>query len=411
MKTFDEDLAARLIDLRAQGLYRELRRVDSPQSRHIVINGQTLLNFSSNDYLGLADDPALKAAAAAAVEKYGAGSGASRLICGSLAPHHELEEALAEFKGTPAALTFSSGYATAVGTICALLDSNDVILVDKLVHACIVDAARLSRAKLRVFGHNDLNDVEKILRWADSRRAGAESADAGASSRTLIVTESVFSMDGDQAPLAELFELKEKYGAWLMVDEAHATGLYGKRRRGLAEELGVAGKIEIQMGTLGKALGAAGGYVCGSRSLIDYLLNRARSFVFSTAPVPAAAAAARAGVLFARSEAGEERCRQLWANVAAVAGRRSLAKKGSPLAERRGKTGAIVPIIIGEEARAVEIAGRLQAQGVFIPAIRFPTVARGQSRLRLTLTAAHTPADVEQMLTAVESVLNPKASA
>ena len=411
MKTFDEDLAARLIDLREQGLYRELRRVDSPQGRQIQINGQTLLNFSSNDYLGLANDPALKAAAAGAVEKYGAGSGASRLICGSLAPHHELEEALAAFKGTPAALTFSSGYATAVGTICALLDSDDVIVVDKLVHACIVDGARLSRAKLRVFGHNDLNDVEKILRWADSRREAAEEADPGARPRTLIVTESIFSMDGDHAPLAELFELKEKYGAWLMVDEAHATGLYGKRRRGLAEELGVAGKIEIQMGTLGKAIGSSGGYICGSRALIDYLVNRARSFVFSTAPTPAAAAAAKAGVLFAQSEAGEERCRQLWANVAMVAARRSLAKKGTTLADRRGKTGAIIPIMIGDERKAVEIAGRLQAQGIFIPAIRFPTVARGQSRLRLTLTAAHTPSDVEQMLAAVESVLNPKASA
>ena len=195
MKTFDEDLAARLIDLREQGLYRELRRVDSPQSARIQINGQTLLNFSSNDYLGLANDPALKAAAAAAVEKYGAGSGASRLVCGSLAPHHELDETLAAFKGTPAALSFSSGYAAALGTICALLDSNDVILLDKLVHACIVDAARLSRAKLRVFGHNDLNAVERLLRWADSRHPAT--AEPVIRSRILIVTESVFSMDGD----------------------------------------------------------------------------------------------------------------------------------------------------------------------------------------------------------------------
>jgi 8-amino-7-oxononanoate synthase len=402
MKTFDEDLAGRLIDLREQGLYRALRRVDSPQGRHIQISGKSLLNFSSNDYLGLANDPALKAAAIAAVEKFGTGAGASRLISGSLAPHHELEEALAAFKGTPAALAFSSGYVAAVGTICALLDSNDVILVDKLVHACIVDAARLSRAKLRVFGHNDLNDVEKILRWADERRSTSE--EAGSRTRTLIVTESVFSMDGDQAPLRELFELKEKYGAWLMVDEAHATGLYGKRRRGLAEEMGVAGKIEIQMGTLGKAFGSSGGYICGSRALIDFLINRARSFIFSTAPVPAAAAAATSGVLFAQSSAGEERCRQLWANVAQVAARRSLSK-------RRGKTGAIIPIIIGDEAKAVEISERLQAQGIFVPAIRYPTVARGQARLRLTLTAAHTSADIEQMLAALETVLNPKASA
>jgi 7-keto-8-aminopelargonate synthetase-like enzyme len=268
MKTFDEDLAVRLMDLRGQGLYRELRRVDSPQSARIRINGQSLLNFSSNDYLGLADEPAIKAAATAAVEKFGAGSGASRLICGSLAPHHELEESLAAFKGTPAALAFSSGYAAALGTICALLDSNDVILVDKLVHACIVDAARLSRAKLRVFGHNDLNAVERILQWADRRNE--DGAQSGIPTRTLIVTESIFSMDGDQAPLRELFQLKEKYGAWLMVDEAHATGVFGKRRRGLLEETGIAQKVEIQMGTLGKALGASGGYICGSRALIDF---------------------------------------------------------------------------------------------------------------------------------------------
>ena len=409
MKTFDEDLAARLMDLREEGLYRELRRVDSPQCARIQINGQDLLNFSSNDYLGLANDPALKAAAAAAVEKYGAGSGASRLVCGSLAPHHELDEALAAFKGTPAALSFSSGYATALGTICALLDSNDLILVDKLVHACIVDAARLSRAKLRVFAHNDLDNVERILRWADRRQAAA--AGTPVHPRILIVTESVFSMDGDQAPLRELFELKEKYGAWLMVDEAHATGLYGKRRRGLAEETGIAQKVEIQMGTLGKALGSSGGYICGSRALIDCLINRARSFIFSTAPVPAAAAAAAAGVSFVQSAAGEERCRRLWANVALVSAHRALAPKGTALAERHNKAAAIIPVMIGDENRAMDIALRLREQGVFIPAIRFPTVARGAARLRLTLSAAHTGADIAQMLAALDAILNPAPSA
>jgi 8-amino-7-oxononanoate synthase len=409
MKTFDEDLAARLMDLREEGLYRELRRVDSPQCARIQINGQDLLNFSSNDYLGLANDPALKAAAAAAVEKYGAGSGASRLVCGSLAPHHELDEALAAFKGTPAALSFSSGYATALGTICALLDSNDLILVDKLVHACIVDAARLSRAKLRVFAHNDLDNVERILRWADRRQAAA--AGTPVHPRILIVTESVFSMDGDQAPLRELFELKEKYGAWLMVDEAHATGLYGKRRRGLAEETGIAQKVEIQMGTLGKALGSSGGYICGSRALIDCLINRARSFIFSTAPVPAAAAAAAAGVSFVQSAAGEERCRRLWANVALVSAHRALAPKGTALAERHNKAAAIIPVMIGDENRAMDIALRLRERGVFIPAIRFPTVARGAARLRLTLSAAHTGADIAQMLAALDAILNPAPSA
>ena len=290
MLSFDAELRQRLDAIRGQGLLRELRRVDSPQGTRIRVGGQSLLNFSSNDYLGLANDPLLKEAASKAVERFGAGAGASRLICGSLAPHHELEETLACFKGTEAALSFSSGYATAVGTICALLGKDDIIILDKLVHACIVDAARLSGAKIRVFAHNDLNDLEDKLKWA----ASSSRHPSPATRHLLVVTESIFSMDGDAAPLREMVALKEKYGAWLMVDEAHATGLYGKHRRGLAEELGVSEQIEIQMGTLGKALGAAGGYISGSRVLIDFLVNRARSFIFSTAPVPAAAAAATA---------------------------------------------------------------------------------------------------------------------
>jgi 8-amino-7-oxononanoate synthase len=311
MNPFDAELNQRLESLRAQGLRRELRRVDSPQSPRIKIGGKTLLNFSSNDYLGLANHPKLKEAAIKAVEKFGAGAGASRLICGSLAPFHELEETLAAFKGTEAALTFSSGYAAAVGTICALLGKDDIIIIDKLVHACIVDAARLSGAKLRVFDHNDLNDLEKILKWADK-----ESCHSSLVTRhVLIVTESIFSMDGDAAPLREIAALKEQYGAWLMVDEAHATGLYGKHRRGLAEELGVSSQIEIQMGTLGKALGASGGYICGSRPLIDFLVNRARSFIFSTAPVPAAAAAATAGIKLVQASEGKKLNEQLWRHV------------------------------------------------------------------------------------------------
>src|SRR6266516_3178176 len=293
MSEFEQELAERLALIREQGLYRELRCVNSPQLAHTQVDSRTLLNFSSNDYLGLANDPALKAAAIKGIERYGAGSGASRLICGSLAPHHELEQAIAAFKGAEAALAFSSGYASALGTICALLDAHDVVIIDKLVHACVVDAARLCHAELRVFPHNDLESLAKILRWGDRRNA---SLSAKRRPRTLIVTESVFSMDGDFAPLRELVELKEQHGAWLMVDEAHATGLYGEKRRGLAEEFGVADRIEIQIGTLGKALGAAGGYVCGSRTMIEYMINRARSFIFSTAPVPAASAAATAAI-------------------------------------------------------------------------------------------------------------------
>jgi 8-amino-7-oxononanoate synthase len=392
MNAFDEELSSRLQEIRQQGLYRQLRRVDSPQGPRLVMDGKTCLNFSSNDYLGLANDPALREAATEAVLKFGAGAGASRLISGSLGPHHRLEEALASFKGAEAALAFSSGYATASGVICALLDSNDVIAVDKLIHACIVDAARLSGAKLRVFGHNNLNDLEKILRWADRRHASPSLSQSNRRPRTLIVTESVFSVDGDQAPLRDMVRLKEQFGAWLMVDEAHATGLYGKFRRGLAEECAVAEQIDVQMGTLGKALGAAGGYICGSRHLIDFLINRARSFIFSTAPVPAAAAAAAAGVRLVESKTGEERRNQLWANVAALS--RHLESKG----------GAILPIMIGEEGKAMQIAGALLNQGIFIPAVRFPTVAHGQARLRLTVSAAHSRADVEQLLAALRSL-------
>jgi 8-amino-7-oxononanoate synthase len=396
---FNAALNERLAAIRKQGLYRELRRVDSPQSPRIEIGGKALLNFSSNDYLGLANEPVIKEAAIQAVEKFGAGAGASRLICGSLAPHHELEEALATFKGTEAALTFSTGYAAAIGTIGALLTKDDVIVIDKLVHACIVDAARLCGAKLRVFSHNDLSELEDILKWAVEIQ-GPRSKVQG-QSRVLIVTESVFSMDGDQAALREIVELKNKYGAWLMVDEAHATGLYGKYRRGLAEELGVSGEIEVQMGTLGKALGASGGYICGSRPLIDFLVNRARSFIFSTAPVPAAAAAAAAGVRFVQSEAGEARRNLLWKRVEEFH-----AAFGKPPPAYRS---AIIPIIIGDETEAVETAAALLKKNIFVPAIRYPTVARGEARLRVTVTAAHEVGEVNSVATAVQQLVNCKS--
>jgi 8-amino-7-oxononanoate synthase len=405
MNDFDCELTQRIGGLRQQGLLRELRCVESPQSPRIEIGGRALLNFSSNDYLGLANEPALKEAAIRAVERYGAGAGASRLICGSLAPHQQLEETLAAFKGAEAALSFSTGYAAAIGAICALLGKDDFLILDKLVHACIVDAARLCGAKLRVFDHNDLNDLEAKLKWAAERvqspKSNRPSFDYGPArvqsraGRVLVVTESVFSMDGDHAPLREMVELKEKHGAWLMVDEAHATGLYGARRRGLAEELGVADRIEVQMGTLGKALGAAGGYICGSRALIDYLVNRARTFIFSTAPVPAAAAAASAGIRFVESSAGEERRNRLWQLVSGLT-----AALSTQISAHRS---AIIPILIGVESKAVEAAAALREQGIFIPAIRYPTVARCQARLRLTLSAAHTHADLAQLLAALKS--------
>ncbi len=372
--------------LHAAGLQRVLRPVSGPQSPALAVDGGARINFSSNDYLGLAGHPGLREAAARAARDWGAGSGASRLICGSLQIHHELESALAAFKGTAAALSFSTGYAAALGTITALVGTEDAIILDKLVHACCVDGARLSGAKLRVFRHNDLDDLEAKLKWAAAGR------DAGRFRRILVLTESVFSMDGDLAPLRNIVELKERYGAWLVVDEAHATGLYGEHRRGLVEEFGVSGQVEVQMGTLGKALGAAGGYIAGSRPLIELLIHRARSFVFSTAPVPAQSAAATAALALVQSAEGETLRQRCWANVDAVKNR--IIQAGWPLPPVRS---AILPLAVGDEREAVALATALHERGLLIPAIRYPTVARGQARLRLTVTAAHRASDIDAL--------------
>ncbi|MGO8767009.1 MAG: 8-amino-7-oxononanoate synthase [Limisphaerales bacterium] len=383
MNDFNSELKQRLQALREQNLFRELQRVDSPQSAHIQISSQSLLNFSSNDYLGLANHPALKAAAGQAIEKFGFGAGASRLICGSIAPVHELEEGLARFKNTEAALTFSTGYAAALGTICALTGKDDIVVLDKLVHASIVDAARLSGAKIRVFAHNDLEDLRDKLTWAKSQ-SGA---------RALVVTESIFSMDGDAAPLRQIVELKDDFGAWLMVDEAHATGIIGHQGRGLADELGLGDRIEIHLGTLGKALGSSGGYICGSRALIDLLVNRARSFIFSTAPPPASAAAATAALQLLQSIEGDQRRNVLGQLVGQLAAELNLPNSKFP--------GAIVPIILGGEDKALAASAALREQNIFVPAIRYPTVARGKARLRCTLSAAHTVNDVSKLTKAL----------
>ncbi len=389
MSAFEEELERRLAGIREAGLWRELRRIDSPPGARIRFAGRELVNLSSNDYLGLASHPALIEAAAKALHDFGAGAGASRLICGSLAPHHRLEERLAAFKGTPAALSFSSGYAAALGTITALLDKDDVIAVDRLVHACCVDAARLCGAKLRVFAHNDLAELESILRWADQRAPGG---DGGARrGRVLIVTESVFSMDGDLAPLRELVDLKDRFGAWLMLDEAHALGLYGAHRRGLADAFELGDRIEIQMGTLGKAAGAAGGFIAGSRPLIDFLVNRARSFIFSTAPTPASVAAAEAGIGLLASDEGAARNQRLWALVDGL--KNALIRCGWPPGLVQSP---ILPLVVGSEDAAVELATDLREAGFFVPAIRFPTVARGAARLRVTVSADHQPEDLIQ---------------
>jgi 8-amino-7-oxononanoate synthase len=394
VSAFEEELERRLAGIREAGLWRELRRIDSPQGARVRFAGRELVNLSSNDYLGLAAHPALIEAAAQALRDFGAGAGASRLICGSLAPHHRLEESLAAFKGTEAALSFSSGYAAAVGTITALLDKDDVIVVDRLVHACCVDAARLSGAKLRVFAHNDLSELESILKWADQRLQGV--GNGARKGRVLVVTESVFSMDGDLAPLREIVELKDRFGAWLMLDEAHALGLFGEQRRGLADAFELGDRIEIQMGTLGKALGAAGGFVAGSRRLVDLLVNRARSFIFSTASAPASAAAAEAGIQLVAGPEGAARNQRLWALVDGL--KNALIRSGWPPGLVRSP---IIPLVVGDEGTAVNLAAALREAGYFVPAIRFPTVARGAARLRVTVSASHQLEELSQFAAAV----------
>lgn len=373
------ELQSQLDELKAQDLWRELRVLDSAQGPVIESEGRSFINFSSNDYLGLSAAPELKAALIEGVERHGAGSGASRLVCGTQRPHMELEAALAAFKGTEAALSFSSGFAVPMGTLPALLSAGDTLIVDKLSHACLVDAARLSGATIRVFPHNHLGKLERLLQTAQGR--------------VLVVTESIFSMDGDAAPLREIVELKERYGAWLMVDEAHAVGVLGPQGRGLAAELGLEKRIELQMGTFSKALGLSGGYLAASRQVIDLLINRARSFIYSTAPLPSLAHAARVALSLIQGPEGDQRRAILQQHLARF-------QQALPLPFHTRS--AILPWVVGDEKTALNLSARLRQEGFLIPAIRYPTVARGSARLRITLSAAHEPAQVQALIVALQ---------
>lgn len=376
---FEEQLQA----LHARALHRKLREIGTPQGPEVRIVGRQLVNFSSNDYLGLAADPILRQAAIAAIEEFGVGAGASRLISGTQSPHVVLETTLAKWKQAPAAICFSSGYAAAVGTLPALASKQDIVILDKLCHASLIDGARLSGATLRVFPHNHLGKLESHLDWARHEHPDA---------RIVIVTESVFSMDGDRAPLRELVELKKRFGASLLLDEAHAIGVVGPHGRGLAAELDLEGQIDVQMGTLSKSLGVSGGYICGSRNLIDWLINRARSFVFSTAPPPGLAAAATAAIHFLASEEGEARRKLLWRRVVQF---RKILPGGDAAFGKPG--GAIIPWMVGDEHRALDLAEALQQEGFFVPAIRYPTVAKGAARLRITISAAHSALQIASL--------------
>lgn len=371
--------AESLRQLAAAGLLRGQRPLDSPTGIRIERDGCKLWNFASNDYLGLARHPKIEAAVIEGVQRFGAGSAASRLVCGTLSPHRSLEIALAEAKQTEAALTFSSGFATALGVIPAMVGKSDFVFLDKLSHACLVDAARLSGATLRVFPHNDL---EKLKRLLISTRAKSPTA------RILVATESVFSMDGDLCPLREIVGLTENYDALLLLDEAHGFGVLGEYGMGLAEQENLQHRIAFQMGTLSKAAGLSGGYLAASQDWIDLFTNRARSFIYSTAPPPALAHAALASLNLIRSDAGKKLRADLHNNIAKIT------TGGTP----------IVPIVLGSNEDALATSAALEQAGFLVPAIRYPTVPRGTARLRVSLSAAHPPEAIAQLVTELAKV-------
>jgi len=365
--------------LRRRGLYRELKTLDAATDRLITLYGTTFLCFSSNNYLGLANDPRLVAAAKDALDGYGVGAGASRLVSGNQRVHRDLERRLAEFKGTEAAIVFPTGYMANVGTITSLAHEDDAVIVDRLNHASIIDGARLSRAKLLVYAHCDLDSLEQALAKARTFR------------RRLVVTDTLFSMDGDIAPLREIVLLAKRYDAMVMADDAHATGVLGEHGRGAVEHTACEGEVDVVMGTLSKALGCLGGFIAGERRLIDYLRNTARSFIYTTAlPAPMCAAALAAIDIV---EAEPERRAALRENVTAF--KKGLRAKGL---DADHTPSPIVPIILGEPARAMEKARELYANDIYVPAIRPPTVPKGTSRLRVSLMAGHTRQDIERLL-------------
>ncbi len=362
--------AESLRQLATAGLLRQQRPLDSPTGVQVIREGRTLWNFAANDYLGLARHPAVAAALIEGVQRYGAGAAASRLVCGTLPPHRLLEQALAAAKQSEAALSFSSGFATALGAIPAIVGKSDFIFLDKLSHACLIDAARLSGATLRVFPHNDLGKLERLL---ISTRAKAPR------SRILVVTESVFSMDGDLCPLREIVNLTEAHAALLLLDEAHGFGVLGEHGMGLAEQLNLQPRVTFQMGTLSKAAGLAGGYLAASQDWIDLLTNRARSLIYSTAPPPALAHAAIISLALIRSPEGQTLRQKLQHNIA------RLSAQSTP----------IVPQILGSNQAVLTATATLEQAGFLVPAIRYPTVPRGTARLRISLSAAHSSATVD----------------
>lgn len=384
---------------RANNTYRSMRLMETPESSHVKIhmpNGasQEQILLASNSYLDLANVDELKQAMAQAVLKWGTGSGGARLTTGNKTPHQELEEFIAKFKGEESAITFNTGYMANVGTISALCGKNDFIFSDELNHASIIDGIRLSRAKCFVYKHNDMADLQRVIQEADKSRAGESALPAP---RKLIVTDAVFSMDGDLANLPELLRIAKENDCLLMIDEAHATGVLGKTGRGLAEHYGCA-HADVTVGTLSKAVAAEGGFVAGKQQLIDFLRNKARSFIFTTAMAPAVAAAACNNLRYI--DAHPERVQNLRDNVKFFCD--ALQSEGVNV---ELSPSAIVPIVIGDEACALKTSAALQNAGILIPAIRYPTVAKGQARLRASLMATHTHEQLQTAATVMADVI------
>jgi 8-amino-7-oxononanoate synthase len=368
------DVAERLEELRDRGLYRRLRLVSGPQGPRVLLGGRQVLLLCSNNYLGLADHPKVRGAAAEAAMRFGAGAGASRLISGNMEPHRRLESRLAEFKGYEAALLFGSGYLANTGAIAALAGKGEVVFSDELNHASIVDGCRLSRAETFIYRHGDLEHLAWGLREAGERAS-------------LIVSDGVFSMDGDVAPLPELLELARRHGCRLMVDEAHATGAIGPGGRGSVAAAGLSGEIDLVVGTLGKALGSYGAYVCANAETVDFLVNTARPFIFSTAPPPPSVAAAAAALELVSSH----RVERLQTNADRF--RTALAAEGLDPGPSQTQ---IVPIEVGEAERTMALCERVLERGVFAQGIRPPTVPEGSSRLRFTVMATHRVGELER---------------
>jgi glycine C-acetyltransferase len=374
-------LGAQLDEMRAAGTYYRLRELQSACEPVCRADGREVINLASNNYLGLANHPKLKEAAIRAIEQLGAGTGAVRTITGTMAIHMELERRIAAFKNTEACVVFQSGFAANAGTVSAILGPEDHIISDELNHASIIDGCRLSKAKIHIFRHRDAAHAAEILEGLKDQPG-----------RKLLITDGVFSMDGDIGPLPELVGIAEKYGAIMMVDDAHASGVLGRNGRGTVDHFGVHGRVHIQVGTLSKAIGVLGGYVCGSRDLIEYLYHRARPFLFSTSHPPAVTAACMAA--FALLEKEPERIERLWDNTRYFK---------AALRDQGFDTGAsetpITPIMVGEAATAHRFSAALFEEGLWATGIGFPTVPRGKARVRTIVTAAHTR---EQLDRAVE---------